>query len=124
MLFSSKPSWKVLQEQRAEIRPAGEITCFLGEPGSVRCRAKCCMSGSPLNAVVPTRAQVLFLCFVTPGFWDFSLGVEIQTHKLYLEKSDDLRIVAFASLDFLCLVFLLGGVNGVTNVFSQSVGGG
>lgn len=64
-----------------------------------------------LKAADPTRAQVLFLCFVTPGFWDFSLAVEIQTHKLYLEKSDDLRLVAFASLDFLCLVFPRRGVN-------------
>lgn len=102
-----------MQEQGAKIRPAGETSCFLGEPGSVPCRARGSAAGLSMNAADPTRADPFF-SFITPGFWDFSLAVDMQTHKLYLEKSDDLRTMEFALLDFFfffCLVFPFRGVN-------------
>lgn len=90
-------------------RPAREITCFFGEPGNVMYRVKGYTIGLLVNAADLTRAQVSFFSFITPGFRGFSLAVEIQTHKLYLEKSDNLRMVEFALLEF--FFFFLFGVS-------------
>lgn len=45
----------------------------------------------------------LSLALLLQRFWDFILAIEIQTHTIYLEKSDDLTIVEFVLLDFFFL---------------------